>query len=65
MGDAVAEGALVGHDVSGSDAYEEVHVRAFGEEGADTGPGVVVRDGRAIGQDIVTRCEGVPAFFDV
>ena len=48
MGNGVAEGALVGGDVSGADADENIHVRAFGEEGADAGPDVVVWDGWAI-----------------
>ena len=65
MGDAMAKGALVRGNVGGANANEKVHVRAFGEEGADLGPGVVVWDGWTIGKDVVAGCEGIPAFFDI
>ena len=48
VGDGMAKGALVGGDVGGADADKNVHVRAFGEEGADAGPDVVIQDCWAI-----------------
>ena len=49
MGDGVAKGAFVGGNVGGANADEDIHVRTFGEEGADAGPYVVVWDGWSIG----------------
>jgi hypothetical protein len=44
MCDSMTKGAFVRRELSGAEANEDIHVGAFGKEGADFGPGVDIRD---------------------